>query len=99
MKTTTYICDICSKSVSETELTTLKVNMEARRKVGLSASSYNMIKTCSKDICLDCLKKKEIVNKTFLDPKEPEETEKSNTRTVEDKFIEILSDLGVQFVD
>lgn len=100
MKTTTYICDICNKSVSENELTTLKVNMEARRKVNPnSTSSYNLIKTSSRDICFDCLKKKGIIPKTFLDPKEPEETEKNNTKTMEDKFIEILSDLGVQFID
>lgn len=95
MKTTTFICDVCKKSVLETDLTEMRVTIVGRNKT--TARTYSMSREVKKDICLDCLKKKNLAEKTFLEVKQDQETEDKNTATLESKLIEILQEIGVMF--
>jgi hypothetical protein len=92
MKTTTYICDTCKKSVGETELTTLSISM----KMSKSPSGYAATVTANKDVCKDCLEKKGILV-TVPEGQKHEEAVAKNQKTLESKLVEILEDLGVQF--
>ena len=98
MKTTTYICDTCKKSVSEKDLIELSVSVK-----NLSFSnddSINRHKTYSQkiEICKDCL-----VKKGFKIVREEKETEeelaKRNEKVLSEKILDILEDLGVCFTD
>ena len=91
MQTTNYICDICKTSKSKEDLCQMRVTTQGLRiKEG---SYYNELNV---DICKDCLEKKGFI----INPK-PEQTEedikKKNSQVLENKLIEILEDLGVQF--
>lgn len=91
MKTTTHICDICKESKSETELAHLEI-----RSKGLSC--FDRYRTLEVDICKSCLEKRNfIVNKR--EDKTEEEIQNINSKNLENKIIDILSDLGVQFYE
>ena len=92
MKTTTYICDLCKKSVGEAELTTLSVSMKMQR----SPSGYASTITVNKDVCKDCLEKKGILV-IVPEGKKHDDVVAKNEKTLEDKLIDILEDLGVAF--
>jgi hypothetical protein len=92
MITKTFICDLCKKSVGETELLALEVNLSMPK----SPSGYTQRLTVKKDICKDCLEKKGIVT-VVTDEKQRETITAKNQKTLEDKLIDILEDLGVAF--
>lgn len=91
METITHICDICKQSKSKEELARLEV-----RSSGLEfLDRYSTLKF---DICKSCLEKKNfIVNQR--EDKSLKDIQTQNQSNLEDKIIDILSDLGVQFYD
>lgn len=92
MQTTNYICDVCKTSKSKEDLCKIKVRTEGLKMQG-KGSYYDDLVI---DICKNCLEKKGFI----INPK-PEETEediqRKNSQTLENKIIDILYDLGVQF--
>lgn len=93
MKTTNYICDLCKTSKSEEDLCQMRVTTQ-----GLKIKEGSYYNELNVDICKNCLEKKGFI----INPK-PEETEedikKKNSQVLENKLIEILEDLGVQFYE
>ncbi len=91
MQTTNYICDICKTSKSKEDLCQMRVTTQ-----GLKIKEGSYHNELNVDICKDCLEKKGFI----INPK-PEETEediqRKNSQILENKIIDILSDLGVQF--
>lgn len=91
MKTTTYICDKCKKSVGKEELIEINVS-------GILIdvpNGYRNNQLISRDICKSCLREKGLLleySKETL-----ENYTKKNIKTLEDKFLEILEDLNVAF--
>lgn len=91
METITHICDICKQSKSKEELARIEV-----RSSGLSF--LDRYATLKKDVCKSCLEKKNfIVNER--EDKKLDEIQKINNKNLEDKIIDILNDLGVQFYE
>lgn len=92
MQIINYICDICKTSKSKEDLCKIKVRTEGFKIQG-KGNYYNDLEI---DICKNCLEKKGFI----INPK-PEETEediqRKNSQTLENKIIDILYDLGVQF--
>lgn len=91
MITKTFICDVCKKSVGETELTTITIS----NKMVKSPNGYASTQNVSKDVCVHCLKSKGLL--VEVEPSEIEATILKNQKTFEQKFIDILEDLGVAF--
>lgn len=93
MKTTNYICDVCKTSKSKEDLCQMRVTTE-----GLKIKEGGYYQELNVDVCKDCLQKKGFI----INPK-PEETEddikKKNSQVLENKLIDILNDLGVQFYE
>lgn len=93
MQTTNYICDICKTSKSKEDLCQMRVTTQ-----GLKIKEGGYYNELNVDICKDCLEKKGFI----INPK-PEQTEedikKKNSQVLENKLIEILEDLGVQFYE
>lgn len=93
MKTENYICDMCKKSVGKDDLSRLEVQTR-----GITISQNHYHPAISFDICKECLNKKGFI----INPK-PEQTEeeikKYNHKTLENKIIDILEELGVQFYE
>lgn len=93
MITNTYICDICKKSVGESELFPVHISLTVPKRPNTYSQkllSYN------RDICKECLEDKGIITER------PEgESEQSlqlkNNKTIESKFVELLQELGVIF--
>lgn len=94
MQTTNYICDICKTSKSQTDLSQIIVNTR-----GITISQNHYHADIEFDICKDCLKKKGFIVNPITEEQKKEEVEKSNNKTLENKIIEILDDLGVQFYE
>lgn len=93
MKTTNYICDVCKTSKSEEDLSQISVNTR-----GITISQNHYHPDIKFDICKECLKKKGfIVNPIPEDQKE--EAVNVNSKTLENKILDILEDLGVQFYE
>lgn len=91
METITHICDVCKESKSKTELARLEIRCN-----GLSF--FDRYTTLKVDICKSCLEKKNFtVNKR--EDKTEEEIQNTNSKNLENKIIDILSDLGVQFYE
>jgi hypothetical protein len=92
MITKTYICDVCKKSVGESELYGVSVSITVPKK----PDTYSQkLLTINKDICEECLKNKGIVVDIPEDKKN--KISESNKKTLESKLIDILEDLGVAF--
>lgn len=91
MKTTTYICDKCKKSVGKDDL----VEISFSAKLIKMPNNYSSSQTISKDVCKDCLKEKGLIIE--FEPEKHEQDLKKNVKTIEDKLIDILDDLGVAF--
>ncbi|MCI8655459.1 MAG: hypothetical protein HFJ48_06310 [Clostridia bacterium] len=93
MKTTNYICDICKTSKSKEDLCQMKVSTQ-----GIKINEGSYYNELNVDICKECLEKKGFI----INPK-PEQTEedikKKNSQVLENKLIDILIDLGVQFYE
>lgn len=94
MQTTNYICDICKTSKSEKDLSNILVNTR-----GITISQNHYHADLKFDICKECLKKKGFVVNPIPEEKTKEEIEKANNKTLENKILEILEDLGVQFYE
>ena len=94
MITKTFICDLCKKSVGETELIPLDVNLSMPK----SPSGYTQRLTAKRDICKECLKAKGIVTE-ITDEKQRETVITKSQKTFEEKFVDMLADLGVAFCD
>ena len=93
MKTTTYICDKCKKSVGATDLYSVEVSLKKPDSNGYSSTLHST----SKDICKDCLKSIGILTEIPEDKKQSEAQQTKNQKTFEDRFCDMLSDLGVLF--
>ena len=93
MKTTIYQCDKCKQSKSQEDLSKICVTTR-----GITISSNHYHPEIEFDICKDCLEKE-----GFIVNPEPElseeEIKKKNYKTLENKLLEILEDLGVQFYE
>lgn len=99
MITKTFICDVCKKSVGETELLKVSASVTVPKQVSYSGKkSYSAQKllSCDKDICKDCMKAKGLID---LSKEGEEQEETGNQKTFEAKLIDILEDLGVVFVE
>lgn len=93
MQTTNYICDICKTSKSKEDLSQIRVNTR-----GITISQNHYHPDIEFDICTECLKKKGfVVNPIPEDQKE--EAANVNKKTLENKILDILEDLGVQFYE
>lgn len=97
MKTTTYICDSCKKSVSEAELIALEVGLTGD--ICIKDGERRYAKQAHLDICKDCLRKKGFVIEAPQDKDERHEAQAKNQKTLENKLIDILEDIGVAFVE
>jgi hypothetical protein len=92
MRTTTFICDVCKKSVGETELCQVDTSVKMPRlDRGMKLAS------CNKDVCKECLTKKGLLIEYSGSDKERADQVASNQKTLESKLIDILEDLGVAF--
>lgn len=95
MKTTSYICDCCKKSVSQEDLVSLNITCSGLR---FSNNSYKPTVSKEIDICKSCLSARGFVIEKPEDG-QFEQVNKQNERTLEERFIDILEDLGVAFVE
>lgn len=93
MKTTNYICDICKTSKSQEDLCQMRVTTS-----GLKIKEGSYYTELNVDICKDCLEKKGFVINQKLEQTE-DDIKKKNSQILENKLIDILSDLGVQFYE
>ena len=93
MKTTTYICDKCQKTVEKEEL----VPLEICGAIITELNPYIHTTVISKDICKTCLTEKGLLIK--YNHETYKEDRKHNEKTLEDKMLEILEELGVAFLE
>lgn len=89
-----HTCDICKQEKSDREL----AKLEIRSAGGINIKDANDYLSTGHilDICSDCLKKYGF----DVEPKRNEEHKdqaERNRKTLEDKILDILSDLGVSF--
>lgn len=94
MVTKTFTCDLCKKSVGETDLVAINASLNMLK----APNGYQRLLTAKKDICHDCLEKKGILV-AVTDEKQREEIYTKNKKTLEDKFVDLLVELGVVFSD
>lgn len=94
MQTTNYICDMCKISKSQEDLSQILVNTR-----GITISQNHYHADIKFDICKECLKEKGFIVNPILQDKDKEEVGKANNKTLENKMLEILEDLGVQFYE
>lgn len=93
-QTIVYTCDICKESKNRESLSKIEIKAEGLRIKG--ADRYNPVKI---DICKECLRKKGFIVEPKVDDEENQQTEGRNRMTLEDKFYDILEDMGVAFVE
>jgi len=91
MKTTTYICDHCKKSVSETDL----VSIDTSYQITKQGTNYKSTYRANRDICKSCLDKLGLLSEQ--PEQDTDELFNKNRKTFETQFIDMLADLGVQF--
>lgn len=91
MKTTTYICDCCKNSVGKDDI--LDITFQAN--LVKAPNSYYATQSIKKDVCKKCLEKKGLILE--YNKETHEQDLKKNEKTMEDKLLEILEDLGVAF--
>lgn len=91
MKTITYICDKCKKSVGAEDLIEIQFSANLIKK----PNGYHSLQTIKKDICKKCLEEKGLI--VEFDQEKYEQDLKKNKKTIEDKILEFLEDLGVAF--
>jgi hypothetical protein len=89
MVTQTYICDDCKQSVGKEDLCSIEVS------IGFNEASYTRRgKSLKKDICKDCLRKRDML----VESQDGVAVEPAiKTSTFEKKFMDFLVDLGVMF--
>ena len=92
MITKTFICDCCKKSVGEAEL----VNLTILADILKNADGRRTGTVVNKDVCADCLNKKGVLSEVPEGQKFNDVLAK-NQKTLEDKILDFLADLGVMF--
>ena len=95
MITKTFICDVCKKSVEESELYPLSVSLTIPKQKNTYSSK---LASCNKDVCRECLEKKGLITDAIENGDKKEEFQQ-NQKTFESKFIDFLEDIGVAFVE
>jgi len=95
MITKTFICDLCKKSVGESELYPLSVNLTVPKQKNTYSAK---LASCNKDVCRECLGKRGLVTDAIENGEKKEEFQQ-NQKTFESKFIDFLEDIGVAFVE
>ena len=103
MITKTFICDVCKKSVGESELFQVTASVTIPKQANYSSQkranySSQKIASCDKDICRGCLEKKGLIAEYSSDGKKDEQVAQ-NQKTFEAKVIDFLEDIGVAFVE
>ena len=93
MRTTTYICDKCKKSVGKDELKTINISAN----LIAVPNGYRHNTAVEKDFCRTCLKEKGILLE--YDKETYPDDVKHNEKTLESKILEILEELGVAFLE
>lgn len=93
MQTTIYQCDKCKQSKSQEDLCKINVKTE-----GIRIKERGFYSELKIDICKDCLEKKGFIINSKTELSNDEVAEK-NSKTLENKLVEILEDLGVQFYE
>ena len=93
MKTTNYICDMCKTSKSEEDLCQMSVETK-----GLKINKGTHYDPYKVDICRECIEKKGFIINPIPE-QTAEEIKKKNSQVLENKLIDILEDLGVQFYE
>lgn len=96
MITKTFICDLCKKSVGESELFKVVTAITIPRQKN-DCYSRNLA-SCDKDVCRECLEKKGLVTDAIENGDKKEEFQQ-NQKTFESKFVDFLEDIGVAFVE
>lgn len=95
MITKTFICDLCKKSVGESELFKVATAITIPKQ----KNSYSQkLASCDKDVCRECLEKKGLVTDAIENGDKKEEFQQ-NQKTFESKFVDFLEDIGVAFVE
>ncbi|MDR1246101.1 MAG: hypothetical protein LBK57_03635 [Clostridiales Family XIII bacterium] len=101
-KTTVYTCDKCEQSKSLEDIVTVDISYQIapheacnRHTAGKSKSYERHTVRVNKDICKECLNKFGLL--TEMPEQDRDEALKKNDKTLESKFINLLSDLGVMF--
>ncbi|MFP3153605.1 hypothetical protein LQZ18_04100 [Lachnospiraceae bacterium ZAX-1] len=92
-----YTCDLCKQSKGKNDLSNLRVTSSGIR-IENGIDNYAAATSIGIDVCGECLRKKGFIVKV----KKPEETKKAhdfNARTLEQKLLDILEDLGVSFLE
>lgn len=90
-QTTVYTCDICKQSKSKNDLAKITVKSDGIQMKGVGYQGIVI------DICNDCLKRKGFVVEHKETEAEEEQAKMQNKATLEDKFYDLLSDMGVVF--
>jgi len=92
MKTITYICDKCKQSKSESDIVVIETTYQISR--NSQASRYTA--RAKKDVCKQCLESAGMLYE-MPDNTDVNEALKKSQKSFEDKLIDLLYDLGVQF--
>lgn len=92
-QTTIFTCDICKQSKSRDDLAKITIKSEGIKMKDIGYSGITV------DICPDCLKEKGFCVEPKPTDKNGDLMAKQNKITLEDKFYEILEDMGVAFVE
>lgn len=93
MITKTYICDSCKKNIGEKEL------IEVSTTLNIPSHNYYRNLNVKKDICISCLKAKDIY---VLDEKQNQIEENisiKNEKKLRDILLDLLQELEVSFND
>ena len=96
MKTTTFICDVCKKSVGGSELFEVSANVLIPKQPGGYSQSLVSDK---KDVCRGCLREKGLIVEAPAGDEERNKVNARNQKTFENKFVELLEEIGVAFVE
>lgn len=99
MKTTTYICDICKQSVSSDDLISFEAALIGSVAFSDSRNLSYSNKSVHKDICKGCLEKFGFDITKHENREDRESMQSKNAKTLESKFVDLLEDLGVAFVE
>lgn len=102
MVTKTFICDVCKKSVGESELiqisSTITIPHQPNGSDYYKGNTRRLV-ACNKDVCADCLKSKGLVIELSLNKETAAQDSANNQKSFETKLIDFLSDLGVAFME
>lgn len=91
MKTTVHTCDICRQSKSEEDIIPISISYQAKA----PNNNYKHTISKSKDICKACLDKRGLL--TEFPTENIDETVAKRSKAFDDRFVDLLCDLGVLF--